>query len=153
MSFQRAEQLKSHKICVHQAIHPHVCDVCGRYFGSSSTLKAHILTHTGERPHACDMCDKTFSLVNNLNVHKRNVHLGQRTHQCNQCGKGLQSLYVHFFCVVFATESIHLESFQVLHANVICSIIWARTRQRSRIRVHIAINHSRNRRICCAIKR
>lgn len=88
MSFHRSEQLKSHKICVHQAIHPFVCDECGKHFGTAATLKVHSLSHTGERPHACDLCDKSFSLVNNLHVHKRNVHFGVRSHQCNVCFKG-----------------------------------------------------------------
>lgn len=87
MSFDRPNQLKSHKICVHQALHPFTCDECGKHFGTTSALHAHEATHIGERPYACDICDKTFSLLNNLNVHKRNVHLGVRSHRCDECGK------------------------------------------------------------------
>lgn len=87
MSFQQPCQLKSHKICVHQEISSFVCGQCGKRFGTAATLKLHELTHTNERPHACDLCDKTFSLVNNLNVHKKNVHYGVRSHRCDECGK------------------------------------------------------------------
>lgn len=87
MSFSRSTQLKSHKICTHQEIRSFECVECGKHFGTAAILKLHSMTHTGERPHACDMCGRTFSLLNNLNVHKRNVHYGVRSHSCQECGK------------------------------------------------------------------
>lgn len=91
ISFQQAEQLRSHQISVHQVIQSFVCEDCHQHFGAAATFELHVLTHKVERPYACDLCDRTFSMLYYLNVHKRNDHSDVQTQQCSECGKHFAS--------------------------------------------------------------
>ncbi|XP_073454925.1 uncharacterized protein [Aquarana catesbeiana] len=62
------------------------CEVCGKVFGSKSSLERHLQIHTGQRPFPCNECGKRFSCRNHLNTHKRS-HSGERPFSCNQCGR------------------------------------------------------------------
>ncbi|XP_069669483.1 zinc finger protein 655-like [Periplaneta americana] len=42
------------------------CDVCGRIFSNSSTIKRNELLHTEEKPFRCDVCSKFFSQSSGL---------------------------------------------------------------------------------------
>lgn len=45
-----------------------LCDVCGKDFSSTDTLKRHKLIHSGELPHECATCSKRFRTRYNLKV-------------------------------------------------------------------------------------
>ena len=49
---------------------PHVCDVCGKGFSTSSSLNTHRRIHSGEKPHECPVCGKRFTASSNLYYHR-----------------------------------------------------------------------------------
>lgn len=66
------------------------CNICGRGFPRSASLRYHIKTHDkgGGVPVACDVCNRSFSTENRMQKHKRFKHPAQApVFRCDQCGK------------------------------------------------------------------
>ena len=64
------KQVNVTKINIFLGEKPHVCDVCGKGFSTSSSLNTHRRIHSGEKPHQCHVCGKRFTASSNLYYHR-----------------------------------------------------------------------------------
>ncbi|KAJ4426046.1 hypothetical protein ANN_27673 [Periplaneta americana] len=102
-AFTRSYSLKSHYRVHTGEKKLFKCDLCGKSFSRLERLKCHSRQHTGEKPFKCDECGDCFSQVDQLKIHCRQ-HTGENPFKCDVCGK----------CF---SRSGHLTGHYVLHSG------------------------------------
>ena len=61
------------------------CNLCGKTFFRSLSLKLHQDFHTGERSYECSTCRHVFRQILSLILHQR-VHNWNKSYECDKCG-------------------------------------------------------------------
>lgn len=61
---------------------PHICEICGKAFFHSSSIKSHEKIHFDQRDYACSHCSKTFRSQSHLNRHIK-THSNQKNYACS----------------------------------------------------------------------
>ncbi|KAK3595913.1 hypothetical protein CHS0354_014756 [Potamilus streckersoni] len=59
------------------------CEICGKSFKMSASLRDHMVVHTEERPYECEICLKKFKRRSEIRAHSR---LHKPDYKCNPCG-------------------------------------------------------------------
>ena len=91
--YLREHMLDKHSNFSEEVLKPHVCELCGFRFKSSSHLIRHLKVHNKDvvksYRYNCEYCDARFTERYNLTVHVRNIH-EQKPYQhiCTVCNKG-----------------------------------------------------------------
>lgn len=75
-------------LCAKSKLTPYkACDICGKFFFSSSGYMKHKRLHVGAYKYRCNVCRKGFFDRTHLNAHVDASHSKVRRYECSECDK------------------------------------------------------------------
>ncbi|XP_021707646.1 gastrula zinc finger protein XlCGF57.1 [Aedes aegypti] len=82
--FGSFSMLKLHRDKHHEGIRKHTCSVCGKSHDSRHKLKFHMLRHEGIKQYTCHICGAKKTTPTELKIHV-NRHTREKKYPCGQC--------------------------------------------------------------------
>ena len=78
-------KLITHKKTVHEGQRNHMCEGCGKKFGSKSEVRRHykLIHELVKERHPCSSCEKTFTSKAAVTSHMKIVHKGIKNFNCD----------------------------------------------------------------------
>lgn len=160
-SFANVHRLRRHIQSIHEDLHPHVCDICGKKFKFKPSFERHLLEHQGvvapamqcpvcmvwlKNEHSlrlhrfthdstdtvCPHCSKTCSSRTALRAHVKYAHKLTTSLQCTYCEKSFK-------------QQRNLEEHMAIHTGLQlynCPHCPKECRSRSNMYVHIKQRHA-----------
>lgn len=85
--FRKLGEYDHHMESVHN--HTYICNECGAEYKTRKAYNTHMMIHnlTTNRPHECNVCGKKFAQTYSLKLHMY-THTGEVKYLCGICGKG-----------------------------------------------------------------
>lgn len=159
-TFVRVTGFKKHLRQCHKVANPNICVVCGQYFDTQEKLDEHLqethpkdaeklrayfkqcvhcryqfitelsyLNHQKNAPYHCRSCNMVFECNNKLGFHLNFKHKPQ---ECNFCGKKFEA---------FDQYTYHVRYYHT-DKSIKCPYCDEHFRVRSRLLIHIDVNHT-----------
>ena len=138
ISSKSFDDVKRHKIAVHDKLRPYSCKYCDKSFNDTSALGRHHAIHLakGEKKFKCNLCDSKFSTKGYLDRHK--IAHDNQYFECHLCGSTLKGKYPF---------NEHVKSHETSLKCSQCEKVFNRTAEFNK---HMALTHSEKKeRISC----
>ncbi|XP_064627948.1 zinc finger protein 728-like [Lineus longissimus] len=119
---------------------PYECDICGKHYSYSITLKRHMRLHTGERPHACNECGECFKYKDDLRKHVLQCHPSTDAAALEQ-----RKMFPCKFCDKVFTVPSTLKAHMPIHTGekpYCCEICGNRYYAKGALKKHVYYIHS-----------
>lgn len=130
-SFANVHRLRRHIQSIHEDLHPHVCDICGKKFKFKPSFERHLLEHQGVVAPAmeCPVCGVWLKNEHSLRLH-RFTHDSTDT-VCPHCSKT---------CSSRTALRAHIKYAHKLTTNLQCTYCEKSFKQQRNLEEHMAIH-------------
>ncbi|CAG7730325.1 unnamed protein product, partial [Allacma fusca] len=89
--FQTTSSLNRHRN-THSIKKPFTCSKCSKSFNRKCSLKDHELTHEDKKPFPCDLCKLSYISKRKLEIHVVKFHVADKPFKCKICLKKFMSI-------------------------------------------------------------
>lgn len=131
------------------------CNICGKAFAPTTSLRLHMTSHTGTRDFKCKFCPQKFAFKSTLRRHEK-VHTGEKPFKCSLCNNSYsqssnlnrhmqqhlnQKPYSCLFCPKSFTQRFYLRRHFLVHfskdKSTVCSICQKKENSLSDLTFHM----------------